>query len=152
MGWTDTQSNERISVAFILPSGINPHKPDTVVMQVSDCGLWLNIKIKVDVALTDAYQCYHSYLTLPPYGINADALDYHGKVCAHKRIISEMLNNVSGDVLWDEHNIFLNKVCRRTLAGAGDGDTIFYGSTCVGPHKNGTRILHVELIAEEAAK
>ena len=59
---------------------------------------------------------------------------------------------MSGEEIWEKHDIQLGKVCRRTLAQPSDGDTIFYGSTCVGPSKNGTVILHVELIAEEAAK
>ena len=151
-GWVDTRGNDRVSVAMILPSGVNPVKPDTLVLQVSECGKWLNVKIKVDVALVDIYQCYHSYLIHPPYKVRTEALDYHGKVCAHRRIIAEMIQNVHGDHLWDEHNIFLGRVCRRTLAGGGDGDTIFYGSTCVGPRKNGTRILHVELVVEGTAK
>ena len=96
-------------------------------MQVSDDGLWLVVKVRIDVALTDAYQCYHSYLTKKPYNIHPLALDYHGKVCSHKKIVSEMLNTISGNQLWDEHRIFLGRVCRRTLAGAGDGDTIFFG-------------------------
>ena len=43
-------------------------------------------------------------------------------------------------------------MCCRTLAQPSDGDTIFYGSTCVGPRKNGTNVLHVELVVEESAK
>ena len=63
-----------------------------------------------------------------------------------------MVNRNSGEVLWDKYDVPLGRVCRRTLAGVGDGDTIFYGVTNVGPRKNGTRLLHVELIAEENAK
>ena len=104
--WTDTHSNKRISVAMILPSGINPGKKKDLQLQVSDDGLWLVVKVRVDVALTDAYQCYHSYLTKKPYNIHPLALDYHGKVCSHKKIMSEMLNTISGNQLWDEHQIF----------------------------------------------
>ena len=150
--WTDTRGNDRVSVAMILPSGVNPRKPDTVILQVSKCGSWLSLKLKVDISLTDAYQCFHSYLTKPPFEIHPMALNYHGKICAHKRIITELQNKSSGEELWDTHNIYLGKVCRRTLAQPSDGDTIFYGSTCVGPRKNGTMILHVELVAEETAK
>ena len=137
---------------MILPSGIVPSKGNHLQLQVSDDGLWLVVKVRVDMGLIDAYQCYHSYLTKNPYNIHPLALDYHGKVCCHKRIVNDMLNNISGTEIWDEHFIYLGRTCRRTLAGAGDGDTIFYGSTSVSPRRNGTRIFHAELIVEAKAK
>ena len=146
------RANERVSVAMILPSGIDARKNDSLLLQVSDCGEWLNVKIKVDVSLIDVYQTYHAYLTRKPYKIHAMALDYHGKICAHRRIVSEMFNEVLGKEIWDQHNIYLGKVCRRTLAQPSDGDTIFYGTTSVGPRKNGTMLFHVELVVEEVAK
>ena len=91
-GWTNIQGNDHVSVTLILPSGVNPHKNDHVHLQVSECGCWLNIKVKVDMALTDVYQCYHSYLTKLPHSHHPMALNYHGKVCAHKHIITEMVN------------------------------------------------------------
>ena len=150
--WTDTRSNDRISVAMILPSGIDPARRRDMQIQVSDDGLWLIVKVRVDTGLLNAYQCYHSYLTKQPHNVNPHALDYHGKVCSHKKIVSEMMEAVSGNDFWDDHHIYLGRVCRRTLAGAGDGDTIFYGSTGVAPRKNGTRIFHVELIVESVAR
>ena len=150
--WTDTQANKRVSVAMILPSGINPSRTKDIDLKVSNDGMWLIVKTRVDTGLLNVYQCYHSYLTKPPARVHPQALDYHSKVCAHKRIVNDMFNSVSGTEMYDEHFIFLGRVCRRTLAGAGDGDTIFFGSTGVGPRKNGTIILHVELIVEEMAK
>ena len=150
--WTDTRSNDRVSVAMILPSGVNPSKRSNIQLRVSGDGMWLIVKVRVDTGLIDAYQCYHSYLTKEPYNIHPLALDYHGKVCSHKRIVTEWLNEQTSEEIWDEHQINLGKVCRRTLAAPGDGDTIFYGTTGVAPRKNGTQIYHVELIVEETAK
>ena len=63
-----------------------------------------------------------------------------------------MLNEVSRKEIWDQHNIYLGKVCCCMLAQPSDGDTIFYSTTSVGPRKNGTMLFHVELVVEEVAK
>ena len=64
--WTDTQANKRVSVAMILPSGINPSRTKDIDLKVSNDGMWLIVKTRVDTGLLNVYQCYHSYLTKPP--------------------------------------------------------------------------------------
>ena len=144
--WTDLRSHERVSVAMVLPSGINPDNDSMFKIRVSKCGWWLQISVKADDAIADVHKTLHSYL-LENFKISPDLLDYHSKVCSYMRTLKKLRREQGNNKdLWQNHKIFLGARCRTSFASASDGDKMFYDRTIVGPLNNGACILHVELV------
>ena len=150
--WVDTATNDRVSVVMTLPSGIDATNSNMFQYQVSDDGFWLIVKVRFDFTIMDVHQCYHAHLTQGKNSVSEEALDFHGKIAAHKKAISMLQEQAGSDTLWKEHRIFLGVKCNHTLPGIGDGDHIFYGATCLAPRKNGARFFHVELMVSSPRK
>ena len=150
--WVDIATNDRVSVVMTLPSGIDATNPNMFHYQVSDDGYWLVVKVKYDFTMMDVYQCYHAHLTQGKNPVSEEALDYHSKIAAHKKVVALLQEKAASDTLWKEHRIFLGAKCNHHLPGIGDGDHIFYGATCLAPRKNGARFFHVELMVSSPRK